>query len=415
MKTWAFFVLVGLGFCLHPIQEAEKQNLQIAETLLGAENPCMLPEKSPTPQDLSYISGVKIVAVMPQIGNLTSDLHRPKVLWSWFAHYPTYAEFEIPSSEGCPAGKLHLWAEGQPRFSDGVLFYEYGNQTRQAILGMAGPNPVQLELGRPMHLQSMIFEPLRLHLSGAIEAEYRYLKLEYFFECPSTCICKAHSTDGVLTYRKRHSDEKEIWVETGPVEWFWVNPPLQKMTNASQQLEWLFFARRMPASVAFMINGKTVANFTAYEIDYKQGRCKQAELEARPVFYGQNMSLVNLSEMYASQLVDLPAAYLVMEASASIKQEVGKKKAVVLYESLFSDMFAFESTISVREPAPFQDDQNRKAVSIRFGNDSVSPAAYPAAKGKWRVEGFAAVGGLVLLVLFGLVYEIKVLLGKIKM
>ncbi|MEM4554406.1 MAG: hypothetical protein QXT25_00970 [Candidatus Anstonellaceae archaeon] len=416
MKRWLLVaVLCGVGFCLYPIKQAEEQNLKLAESLLGAENPCMLPTKSPTPSDPFYVSGVKIVAVIPQIGNLTSDLHRPRILWSWFAQYPKYAEFEIPSQQGCPAGTLQFWAEGLPAFSDGLLYYEYGNQTKQVRLGPSGPNPIQLELERPSHLADMVFEPLSLRVSGTIEVKYRYAKTEYTYECPSACICRQHASEGAMTYRKQHSDTKEVLVETGPLEWFWANPPLQKMIDAHQQLEGLFFARRMPSSVFVFADRELAANFTAYEIAERQGDCQQTELELKESFLGQNMSLKNLSEIYASQLVQQPAVYLPLKVNISIQQKVGRRNISIVYESLFSDVFAFESSISVREPAPFESSQAKEAIALRAGNDSVSPAAYPLPKGSMRVGGFAATGALVLIVLSGLAYEIKALLGKIGM
>ncbi len=421
MMKFAFLLLCACcsAFAVHEVEQVSAHNIGLSESLLGAQNPCARPLRQPTWDDPSYAAGVKIIAVIPQVGNTTSDLALPKALWSWFASYPSSISLSAPSGNGCPDSRISLYARGKPHFTNARLTYDYGGNAKEVSLSETGPNPAVLDLNgslAPGRELSGLYANLSLRLAGEISIEYSYSKADYVIECSSQegrsgCACMERNSVGATEYRQQYVDSKNFLVETGPVQEVWLSPPVQKRLDGNQTGKLLLFSRRMPSRITFLVDDRLYGENLPYRFRSGQGDCGSQTVEAEFSPLDRGVAVQKSEEVASSQLVDVAGVYVPIYAQFDWNEAAGRKGAEVRYEDWFSNVMYFPSNFSIRNPAAFAKDQSGLAMGIRQGNDSVSPAAYPAPPSDFPVQHLSPIAVLLALLIILAVHWIFVHLG----
>jgi len=399
----ALFVLLFLphASAVGEVDEASAHNLGLASSLLGAENACGYEARQPSADDVFSVANVTAVAIAPQAENITSDISQPKLLWSWSADYPENAIFPVESEAGCPMGRIEISNPANLKLKNGRLAYSYGNMTMLMNLHSNGPNPVLLDLNSSYLREedyAGLFANLTVNLSGKASVAYSYEKYWYTYGCETDgehvgCGCTPHADFGVKEYEKPVFDSRKFLVETGTVEKIWLNPPLGKRLSGKQDANLLLFARRMPAKITVWEGGGELARAAPYKFKLEDGKCgeKIVAVGFSPQAENALVSAGNASE-FPRQLVEKDAAYLPIYLEFGLDSSAGRKNLTVEYEGWFLNQMNFSDEILVREPEAFarggeageEAEGAGGAMVLRQGDDSRTPAAYPAEE-----KGFA--------------------------
>ena len=376
-----------LASCVREVQTASDYNSALAPSLLGAANPCDEQANAATADDMLELAGIRIVAAIPQVGNVTSDDAAPKVLWSWFALFPQSATFASPSASGCPDAVLELYAPSGPFLDNAGLSYEYGDESAEVPLGPSGPDPVPLDLNGS-HLRdgdfATLYANLSLGISGRISVHYPYSQTDYSQEChesggETSCSCVQHASTGMREYSRDVSDSRLLFVETGPVEQEWLNPPLGGRLEGNETSRLLMFARRMPSNISVSAGGRQLGWSSPFGFSAGTGKCGETTVSASASEQDYGVSaLLGNGTLFPFQLVDRNASYVPAYVEFDWSENAGKKGVNVSYEDWFSGVQYFASDFSVREPAPFSPASSGGGMEMRQGSGSLSPAAYPA-------------------------------------
>ncbi len=385
--TFALCFLSGMPLAVFEIENASGYNFAIADSLLGADNPCGLERRAATADDIFSVADIAAVSIVPSVGNVTSDLSSPKLLWSWFASFPQSATFPIHSDGSCPEGTLELYNPAWKNLHEAKLVYKYGNRTVEANLSGDGPNPVALELDSG-HLQGSdyegLFANLSINLSGKIGVSYSYRKTEYAETCTHTeefegCNCEESVEFGIKPYEKEVGSERMFLVETGPVEGIWLSPPLLGRLAGNEKGTVLLLARRMPAMITAVADGREIANAVPYKFEVKNGECGEKIVEQAFEPEVAN-AIVNASSLtvFPYQLVAKNASYLPYYFEFFWNETAGRKRVVLEFKDRFSHSQNFTREVSVREPAQFSDDGGQGAMNLLHGDWKNTPAAYPS-------------------------------------
>lgn len=428
MKGWAVVLLMLLMARASAVSEVETAagfNLALAQTLLGAKNPCGAQERAPSADDPFEAAYVRAVALAPQAGNVSSDLSNISLIWGWAADFPQIASFGLPSGGGCPPGKITLNAPGRARFLDGGLEYTYGS--RKSLLGLDGngPNPAPIYLGQEALFEgdyAALFIPLNITLFGKISVEYGYRKEEYREYCSVVggmvgCGCELVLDSGRKTYSKEVRHGRIFFVEAGDSYDFWLNPPLGKRLAGKQDAKALLLMRRIPAKVSAFEDGKDIASISPYSYLVSQGECGEMVVEGAFEPAGRNgmeMGAGSAPE-FPKQLAGMDAAYLPFYLGFPWDATPGRKNVTIEIEDMFSHRMNFTREFSVREPQEWDmgnagaSENGDAAMLVERGGDHAPPSAYPAQEGK---ADFLKTGALALSIGIPLALGAAILLRK---
>ncbi|MCX8195037.1 MAG: hypothetical protein N3G22_02950 [Candidatus Micrarchaeota archaeon] len=367
------------------VWEAAGHNIEIAGLLLG-KNACGFEERQPTEGDMFSHAGIKIVSLIPQVDNITSDLAAPSLLWSWSADAPRQMTFPLTGTTNCPGGEVQLTRIGKVSLEGARAFYRYGNSSKEAALFEDGPNPLALNLtgigqqADPLQLRV----PLNISLSANATANYSFYRKEYYYKCErrqnfTVCYCETRITTGKKKYSKGLHDERTFLVEVGPVSEMWLNPPLASRLAGEQKARLLLFARRMPAKLAASVGGSEIASAEPYSFEAKNGSCGEKIVKSAWSPSGFNLAVaVGNETAFPYQLVLKNATYLPFYLEFNWSESPGKKGLVLEYEDWFSHKERFGRNFSVRAPLPFsKNGTSSLALEIRQADEGRSPAAYP--------------------------------------
>jgi hypothetical protein len=242
-----------------------------------------------------------------------------------------------------------------------------------------------------------LFANLTVNLSGKVSVAYSYEKYWYAYSCETDgeyvgCGCTLQRESGVKEYEKPVFGSRKFLVETGPVEKFWLNPPLGKRLAGKQDGKLLFFARRMPAKIVVKADGGEIAGVVPYKFRLEDGKCseKRVGMEFSPQAQNAFVNAGNTSE-FPRQLVEKDAAYLPIYLEFGWDADAGRKNITTEYEDWFSHKMNFSDEIFAREPEAFgwrgraesgeareQAEGAAGAMVLRQGDEARTPAAYPA-------------------------------------
>ena len=395
MKTALFALLLLLcapAFAATEAEQASYFNIALAPSLLGAANACGAPSRLPTEDDIFSVADARIVSVIPQIGNATSDLSNASVAWSWSADFPQEARFSIRDDVRCPAGEIRYSMPSSPALS-GALSYEYGNSTETLALSSAGANPLPLDLGAEKLTGAdfmQLFAPLSISLSAAISVSFSFAKSGYSYRCSgedgySGCGCERNYEYGSRTFWKNVSDARNFSVETGPNSIFWLNPPLSSRLSGNESGKLALFARRLPASISLFFRGKEIAAAKPYSFSVKAGECGEKAVERQFSPPSRKSAIVSISTgepIFPSQLVDKDASYAPFYMEFPWNAEDGKANFTIILVDAFSHRQEFLREFAVREPVPFSLPPGAAggggAMEKREASGAATAAAYPA-------------------------------------
>lgn len=383
-----FFIvaIAGIAFPAKGVWEAAAYNIGISSSLLG-NNSCGFEAREPSLGDPFSVAGMRAVALVPQVDNITSDLSSPSLVWSWAAEAPATVTFPLSGTTECPGGELELFNRSKITLADARLEYTYGGERRQLALGAGGPNPVALELnssGLDGSDLRELYANLSVELYAKASASYSFRKRELFRKCEyyenaTVCYCAEKSTFGREDYGKALSDGRSFLVEVGPVQEFWLNPPLQQRLDGDAAGKALFFARRMPGKITAAVGGTGIASVAPYSFEALNGSCGERLVKSRYEPRGVNAIINKSSETLAPrQLVEKNASYLPFYLEFGWRESAGRRKVELEYEDWFSNKMNFTREFSVRKPEPFVSNSTEGALAIRAGDDKTSPAAYPS-------------------------------------
>ncbi len=391
LKELAFLlVLCTCSAAVLQVQEASAHNEKIASSLLGAKNACIEEKRQPSLADVFSVAQIKIVTLIPQVENVTSDQAEPKLLWSWSADFPDSATFLLDATTECPAGFIEIFSPGNASLTEAKLVYHYGQEKKEILLKKDGPNPVMLELDSSRLLEKdfeQFYAVLQTKLSGKVSVEYSYRKTEYRLVCQQVgefevCGCEAKVSLGNQAFEKNLEDEREFFVEIGPVQELWLNPPLQKRLQGIQDGKIVLFARRMPSRISISSNGEKLGSASIYSFEKEVGKCRQMTVKSSFEPKGENLEVEKANKtVFPFQLVEKNASYLPFYAEFVWDSEKGKKAVQILFEDWFLGNETFSRDFSVRQPGPFFPNQS-KEIALIPGTDEMPPAAYPAIESK---------------------------------
>jgi hypothetical protein len=360
MKILAFFLawLAAAGglWAVHEIDEASAFNLALASSLLGAENACNASLKEATIADPFKAASMDIVSLVPQAGNITSDLSNPSLIWSWSASYPQSLSLLLSGPAACPSGSEEIYSP-QAWLEDAKLAYSYGSCIREVALGSDGPNPVQLNLSAGClgeYDLGSLYVLLHASLSGTIFLKYNYRKTEYSYKCVgATCFCQSISASGSRLYSKALSSSRDFLVEAGENDFMWLNPPLGSRLEGRQKAQVLLFARRMPSFISASAEGNHLGSSSLFSFSFAQGRCgeKQVVYSFSPQKSGLEALLGN--ESSALWLTAQNASYLPILAEFEWESSPGKKNASIGVQDWFSHSWNYSQSFAVRAPSPY--------------------------------------------------------------
>jgi len=393
--AFLFLLSAAAAFAVPEVDGASQHNLAMAGRLISGANYCGFAEKSFTLDDMFTSSGIKAVSMIPQVNGTTSDRSSPALLWSLTALYPDSHTFDYTNPKEC-AGTIHaLTSPTNARFS-GTLDYSYGSYSGSAPLSLAGPNPVPLVL-RPDALQQpdleTLFVNLSVKLSGTFSIDYTYVKTTLVLLCSPACSCFRFSVTQTKTYQTQVDDSRTFFVESGPVETFWVNPPLYSRLDGNERSQLGFFARRMPANVSVQVDGKEIAEGGPYRYAVRAGSCGEEIVDSSFSPSGVNMAL-NMSNgtVFPFQLVDKNASYLPFYSEFWWNETAGRKALAVFFTDRFNGSDNFSRNYSVRKPEPFSGNGAPAGggLAIRQASEKATPASYPVAQGPQPLPSYSA-------------------------
>jgi len=363
----AFFIslllLCAPIFAVADVGQASFHNIAIASSLLGAKNACNAPLHLPSSDDIFFVADVRIVSLIPQVGNATSDLSNASVLWSWSADFPQEARFSIREEERCPAGEIRYSAPSNPSLS-GAISYLYGNSTETLLLSSASANPIPLNLSAGKLIDADFLQPfanLPLTLHAALSVAYSFSKSSYSYQCVSKdgyvgCGCEGTFYRGIRTFQRNFSDARNFSVEVGPNSLLWLNPPLSSRLSGNETGKIALFARRLPANISLVFRGKEIAAAQPYSFSTRTGGC--GEKIVGRTFSPQQASLQGVfmntsAPIFPSQLVDKNASYFPFYLEFPWHADAGKANFTIAYEDAFSIQQEFSREFFVREPTQF--------------------------------------------------------------
>ena len=426
--------LIAFAHAVQQVEDAAAFNSGLGKQMLSiGGNRCGFAERQPAEGDVFSVAGIRAVSLIPQADNETSDRRNVTLLWSIAAEYPDTAVFYSPASEGCPdrQNSLEIRNPGALKFEDGKLTYAYGSSQTVVPLGLSGPNPVPLLLDKN-NLRDADFETLfaslSANLSGTFSIDYQFIKTVWRVVCrPAingngevggiSCGCEADTTGGTRAFATGVADSRNFSVENGPVEEFWVNPPLEKRLEGSGMGEVIFFARRIPSRISASSGGNELGENTPYQYATSTGGCGEQEVTGVFSQAGNNMA-VNASNRTCNpfQLVDKSAAYLPFYSEFSWNGTPGKKEMLLAFEDRFGFSDSFTRNFSVRAPAPFAPDSESPAgMAVREGGDTQTPAAYPTPDSGGTSPSLAALAIVFALpVAFGAIAAVR-WMGKLRL
>ncbi|MCX8198312.1 MAG: hypothetical protein N3F07_03945 [Candidatus Micrarchaeota archaeon] len=368
------------------VEEASQHNRMIAESLLGASNACRQEARLPTADDPFEIADLRVVAIIPSVQNITSDLESPAVLWSWSAKIPQSASFQLSSQGGCLPGAYEIYLPSSVELKDASISYFYAGKRLELPVSSQNPVPLGLPVLNGNSSKEGLYEKLEVNASGKLSVRYQYRKMEYRQECSSqggmeVCGCKQHVEFGSRQYSKQLHDRKAFWVQTGNNSILWISPPLKKRMAGSQKAEIGLFARRLPASISFHANGNLVAEAGLYQFRLSEGMCGEKIVLCQYSPKGTVAVSKSESEMDVAPLVLDNLEYLPFGLEFGWESAPGLSRTVVVVEDWFGKRQEFPRDFSVREPSRFEPEG--ELMAIRQGSDTESPAA---AAGRQKAE-----------------------------
>lgn len=392
------------------VEEAARHNSGLAAKLLDLKNNCGFEERQPSEADVFSVAAIKTVALLPEVDNTTSDRASPSLLWSIGAQYPSSATFRFEPSEECAGhdNTLEIYNPSALRFEEGKLAYGYGNSHSEATLSLEGPNPVPLELPSAALGQAdfeTLFANLSVWASGKLGIDYSYRRTEWRMVCRPAigeggevggtyCGCESEMASGSATYEKELLDERVFFVETGPSQEFWVNPPLGKRLDGAQKEQVIFFARRMPSAISALADGKLLGRGLSYKYSVSTGSCGETVVRSYFSPEGNNMALNMSNEtVFPFQLVGLNASYLPFYSEFWWNETAGRKEMLLSAEDRFGFADNFSRNFSVRKPEKF----SSETAGARQGSDTQPPAYYPQAPKQSPLPSFSALAVLLAL------------------
>lgn len=373
---------------VNEVEDAGKHNMGIASSLLGAGNACNSTKSVPSERDIFLVADIRAAAIVPSIGNVTSDLAQPKLVWSWSSSAPAQASFPVESQE-CPDGKIEYTLLGKPRLESATLKYSYGNAREEILLGENGPNPIPLDLGNGSLSEAdyaELYVPLELEFYGVVAADYSFRKSSYERHCQSFpggivgCGCEMKFEAGERRFEKKAGSSRNFSVETGENYELWLSPPLAARLEGKQGEKLAIFARRMPAKISLYSEGQEIGRIEPYAFEIAAGECGE-KVALRKLLPREEGVSLNASELPVSpaQLVGMNASYAQFLLKFDWGAEAGKKKFTIISEDAFGGNTSFARNFSVRAPSSFSADSNENAgaLAIRQGSEREMPAAYP--------------------------------------
>ena len=404
MRTCAFFFL-AVASLLSAVPQLEEASLHNA-ALANSTPACDWESGPPSSDDIFSVAQVKIVALYPLIGNVTSDASSPKLVWAWQAESPSSASFALPPTQNCPGGRLEVYGLGEPKLLEARLTYRYGNSTRVTNLTSQGPNPVALLLESGKLSQEdfkTLYANLTLELNGTVSQQYRYRKTTYHIACAQmgnfeVCGCETGTEAGIKAYERQVSDQRNFLVETGPVEWLWLNPPLQKRLEGREQARVALFARRMPSNVSVTAGGREIGWVSPYSFEVENGSCGELLVKSKyePVLSGVLLNMSN-ETVFPFQLVGNNDSYLPLYLEFGWNESAGRKEVVLEYEDWFSSEQNFSREFFVRRPEPFSSEKGDGAMALWEGDETRTPAAYPVRQEELYPPDFSPIAVLLAL------------------
>lgn len=354
-KAALLIFLCSCSSAVPSVEQAGAYNLALAPLLLGAQNACNAPVRTPSEENIFSVADARIVALVPQVGNTTSDLANASLIWGWSASFPQQARFPVREDERCPAGEIIYFSPSAPSFS-GELSYRYGNSTETVQLSSHSPSPVPLSLGAGKLAEADFAAPLAnlsISLDGTISVSYSFSKSAYSYGCSgsngySWCGCSLGSAQGTRAFSTPLSHARNFLVETGPVSALWLNPPLQSRLSGSGEGKLVFFARRLPASISFSFAGREIANSSLYLFSTRTGQCGEQAVERE--FVPSGSAFANSSApIFPSQLVEKNASYFPFYVQFNWSAQPGRSEFAILLEDAFSSQEKFARNFSVRQ------------------------------------------------------------------
>ena len=394
MKTALFISLILLCAPLSAVSEVEwasSRNIALAPFLLGAKNACDAPSRLPSEDDIFSVADARIVSLIPQAGNATSDLSNASILWSWSAAFPNEVRFSIREEARCPAGEIRYFAPSTPSLS-GTVSCLYGNFTEILSLSANGTNPIPLNLSAGKLTDADFLQPfasLSLILRANISVAYSFSKSGYSYRCTSSdgytgCGCERNYGGGFRTFQRSVLDARNFSVEVGPNSLMWLNPPLSSRLAGNENGKMALFARRLPANLSLSFRGKEIASVQPYLFSVRDGSCGEAivDREFSPQQGAAAGVFINASgPIFPSQLVDKNASYFPFYLEFPWHAGAGKANFTIVFEDAFSRQQAFSREFSVREPTPFSPSSGAVgsggAMEKREASDGATSAAYP--------------------------------------
>ncbi|MFA6907890.1 MAG: hypothetical protein WC263_03610 [Candidatus Micrarchaeia archaeon] len=378
-------------FAAAEVDQASSRNAALAPFLLGAANACGAPPRAPTADSPFSVADARVVSLIPQAGNATTDLANTSALWSWSASFPPEARFSIREDERCPAGEIRYFSPSPPSLS-GTLSYSYGNSTETLALSSAGPNPAPLSLPSAKLADADFLQPfaaLSISLSARIFVSYSFAKSGYSYRCSSVgeyvgCGCEMAYGSGIRTFAQEVSDARNFSVEVGPDSILWLNPPLSSRLAGGGDGKVALFVRRVPANISLFFRGREIASVQPYSFPTGAGPCGEAAVgrEFSPSQGASSGIFMNASgPIFPSQLVGKNASYVPFYLQFPWQAEAGKANFTVILEDAFSNRQNFSREFFVRQPAPFSPAPDSPgsggAMERRKASGSATAAAYP--------------------------------------
>jgi hypothetical protein len=385
-------VLCSSAWAVLEVEQASAHNLALSPSLLGAKNACGSPQRAATEANIFTVADARIVSIIPSVGNTSSDLAGPALLWSWSASFPLEASFPVPSGVHCPAGSIRYFSPSSPSFS-GELSYSYGNFSGSWPLSSASPNPVLLNLSEgKLSGESFAtpFVPLPISLAGTISLTYQFLKSSYSYSCVEAdgyigCGCEMQSESGARTFSTPVFHSRNFSVEAGPVEMLWLNPPLSSRLEGNGTGKISFFARRMPANISFSFAGTHLGFARPYSFSLHPGNCGELVAE-RELSLSGSVFLNSSEPIFPSQLVGQNASYVPFYAEFAWQARAGKGEFSTIFEDAFSHAETFSKNFSVRAPLQLSGSAGRPGA--------IEPFSGTAARSSGAMEQVAAGDGM---------------------
>jgi hypothetical protein len=404
VQSALFIIICSCASCVMEVETATLHNLGLAPSIIGAKNACHSQQLTPTQSDLFEVADARIVTILPQVGNTTSDMSNASLLWSYSASFPKQARFSIRHDPRCPAGEIRYFSPSAPSFS-GVLSYRYGNATETIALSALGPNPapINLSAGKLSDADlSSLHANLAVFLNASITVAYNYQKAYYSYGCGGMgdgyvgCGCERKLEAGVQRFQTSKSHERNFSVETGQAYAVWLNPPLASRLDGGGKGKVAFFARRMPALISFSFSGADLGSVQPYLFSTRIGDCGEKIVERRFLPNGSEIFLNASEPLFPLQLVEKNASYVPFYAEFAWSSIAGKAAFGIDFEDAFMHKQAFARNFSVRRPVVFFGPGIKGAQAIpgalqREGaTDSAAAAVFPSQQGSAPFPDFSS-------------------------